>query len=172
MKRFKNGLQHYIKTTDNSMRMPSDTNSIANQNPPRNRNDVLRNTAILNNIQKHLPKDASTLLHEFRFLGLISFRNRPMAGYSRKIKMAFERRSYMYEQIEKRSRALVNRSQLSYENNMNRAAVIMDSERDSMGMSLPEYIQRLKKDDSNVRKRKRSLSYDYGFDFLINVLSH
>ena len=73
--------------------------------------------------------------------------------------MAFERRSYMYEQIEKRSRALVNRSQLSYENSMNRVAVIMDSEIDSMGMSLPEYIQHLKKDDSNVRKRKRSLSY-------------
>ena len=120
----------------------------------RNVNDVLRNTPTIQNIPKHLPSSVTALLNEHLFLGLHHW-NQPSVGIDRSIKMAFLRRAYLFNHIKSRADVSVgSRNRLSEENNLKRAADIMDKERDDKGQTLRQYIDFLKSTDSQVRKRK------------------
>ena len=117
-------------------------------NNRRSVNDVKRSTSIEGNVPKNLPALVHALVEEHHTFGLGAMQNHRLKGWNRKIKMAYLRRNYMYDEVKRRMNTPPGE-------NMIRTAKTMDSERDSLGLTLPQYIEHLKANDSRVHKRKQ-----------------
>lgn len=114
----------------------------------------LRAVPRLPEIPTHLPKTVYDCFFQHQENNLQQFDNGDKKDWPQRLRLAFSKRKYLYEQV--RKRAVNFTSYTTFQERMQAAARKMDEERlEKQLASVDKYIQYLKGSDPSVRKRKK-----------------